>query len=685
MAGNIRDIAFYYLGNILSSPSASGSIDRISSRWARYYADDFFDPSFGDSYALAMAEFSEKARSSSSAQWLDCYRSKKLLQIKTRLFKIELDRVGAPKSLDGFKEVLKADRIADCFKLNAAEREVLRLLCLTQEHQCLNELYSDSVGNSYSVEVFKGNTSAKLGHLMNLSAIEVEKAFRPGGPLVSNGLIKVERESEFLTSWPLKKMLQSPNDGADLRATILTKMDQAELIGADFDFLGENYVYLFNLLKNALAKKARGVNVLLYGQPGTGKTELAKTLCSHIGADLYSCSDIAEREDDQDKWDVRLEETLMAMALLAGDRNSVLLFDEAEDVFNKGSQKDISKMFVNRLLEDNATPVIWTTNGIEEIDPAHLRRFSFALELRTPPFGARFRVWSTELQKNGLNLSQAEIAEIARDYELPPSFTSSAVRAAVLTDDSRAIRKTINGLEAAVNGCPKPLAPGNGKKKFDTALLRVDLDLVRLSVRLKSLRVKNFSMCLYGPPGTGKSEYATNLAKYLDMTILRRKASDLKSKWLGETEFKIAEAFREAAYGNYFLIFDEADSFLYNREKAERSWEVTEVNEMLAQMENHPLPFICATNLYETLDKASLRRFTFKVRFGYLDRPRVIKAFAHFFGFEHDPNLNNLTPGDFAQAARQAKIIGLSTPEEISQLLAQESALKGKKSNRIGF
>jgi SpoVK/Ycf46/Vps4 family AAA+-type ATPase len=652
----------------------------------RCYSEDFFGAAFGDEYTEAMIRLEDSISEGLACGWIESYGAKRMVRSKLRLFKNQIEKTGYPKSLNGFKETVKADRIAQCFKLTEVEREALRLLALVEENRCVKDLYHDCLRNSYSLELFKGDSLGRFGHLVNVPRIEIEKAFGPRGGLVSNGLVKIDDNDECSVSSSLKKMLRSPNDCLDPRASILTKMDRVELTGKDFDFLGENYRFLSSLLQKALAKNAKGVNVLLYGEPGTGKTELAKTLCHGIGADLYSSSELSLVGSDEDPSDVRLEETVTAMALLAQDRNSVLIFDEAQDIFNEKSENEISKFFINRLLEDNATPVIWTSNGIDEIDQAHLRRFSFALELRTPPFKARLRVWNSELRKNGLDLPQSEIERIARDYELPPSFTSSSVRAAVLTGDSRAILKTITGLEAAVNGGSRPLASRGGKHEFSTDLLRADVDLVRLGSRLKNLKMKNFSMCLYGPPGTGKSEYATYLAEVLDMRVLKRKASDLKSKWLGETEANIAQAFREAAYGNYFLIFDEADSFLHNRKNAQRSWEVTEVNEMLSQMESHPLPFVCSTNLYETLDRASLRRFTFKVRFDYLDRARVVKAFKHFFGFGHDPGVNFLTPGDFALAARKARILGISRPEEISLLLSREVGHKGLSAKKkIGF
>ena len=49
--------------------------------------------------------------------------------------------------------------------------------------------------------------------------------------------------------------------------------------------------------------------------------------------------------------------------------------------------------------------------------------------------------------------------------------------------------------------------------------------------------------------------------------------------------------------------------------RAQRTYEVTEVNEMLHGMERYAGIFVCTTNLFDGLDQAALRRFTFKIRF----------------------------------------------------------------------
>ena len=98
------------------------------------------------------------------------------------------------------------------------------------------------------------------------------------------------------------------------------------------------------------------------------------------------------------------------------------------------------------------------------------------------------------------------------------------------------------------------------------------------------------------------------------MKIIQKRASDLKDKYVGETEKRIAAAFAQAADQNAILVFDEADSFLRSRTSAQTSWEVSAVNEMLTQMENSQVPFICTTNLMKDIDNASLRRFLFKIK-----------------------------------------------------------------------
>ncbi len=126
------------------------------------------------------------------------------------------------------------------------------------------------------------------------------------------------------------------------------------------------------------------------------------------------------------------------------------------------------------------------------------------------------------------------------------------------------------------------------------------------------------NVLLSGPPGTGKTEFVKFLGRELDCPVETCMAGDLLSRYLGGTERNIREAFRTAAADRAILFIDEADGLFRSRAMAERSWEVTQVNELLHAMENFRGILLCATNSAQTLDPAAIRRFTFKLEFDYL-------------------------------------------------------------------
>ena len=201
---------------------------------------------------------------------------------------------------------------------------------------------------------------------------------------------------------------------------------------------------------------------------------------------------------------------------------------------------------------------------------------------------------------------------------------------------------------------------------------------------------RDVSLCFYGPPGTGKSAFARQLASAMSLEALLKRGSDLLSKWIGETERNIARAFEEAREENAFLIIDEAEGFLWNRAGAQKSWEVTMVNELLVQMETHPLPFACTTNHLDYIDSAAVRRFAFKVKFDFLTPAQSAEAYRRFFAAEPPAALRsvaNLTPGDFAVVAKKQRLLGQlgeAAPDAV-RLLEQEVAAKNLRAMKIGF
>ena len=120
---------------------------------------------------------------------------------------------------------------------------------------------------------------------------------------------------------------------------------------------------------------------------------------------------------------------------------------------------------------------------------------------------------------------------------------------------------------------------------------------------------------------------------------------------------------------------------------AKQSWQISQVNEMLTQMETAKHPFIATTNLIEKLDEASLRRFSFKIKFDWLSKSQLDLAVKRFFNVDLDlPAQWKLTPGDFVSVRKRTDIIGYDTPQELYNMLHQEVILKNLEgTKKIGF
>jgi tRNA A37 threonylcarbamoyladenosine biosynthesis protein TsaE len=234
-----------------------------------------------------------------------------------------------------------------------------------------------------------------------------------------------------------------------------------------------------------------------------------------------------------------------------------------------------------------------------------------------------------------------------------------------------------------------------GDAPYNPAYINSDTDLEALAGGIRS--AKSARLCLLGPPGAGKTACARWIARQLDMQIHAKSASDLLSRYLGGTEKLMARAFREAQEAGAVLLVDEVDSFLQERSKARVSWEITQVNEFLTQMEQFQGVFIASTNQMDGLDAAALRRFDLKARFGYL-RPEQSRGLlaAHLAAAGVAPadppaialldSIQVLTPGDFAAVARQHRFRPLAAADAWVSALEAECSLKPAFNRRIlGF
>jgi SpoVK/Ycf46/Vps4 family AAA+-type ATPase len=185
----------------------------------------------------------------------------------------------------------------------------------------------------------------------------------------------------------------------------------------------------------------------------------------------------------------------------------------------------------------------------------------------------------------------------------------------------------LNGDLRAVRARPlEPKKRATTKKgavlPYRPELINCDTDVAALAANLtgdSSVRI-----CSFGPPGIGKSAWARHLAESVGRPLIVKHGADILDKYIGGTEENIVEAFRDATETNSLLMLDEVDGFLPDRANASRHWEITQANQFLTAMEEFDGILVCATNLKERLDPATMRRFDFKIHFDYLETEQAV-------------------------------------------------------------
>ncbi len=625
------------------------------------------------------------------------------------------------------------DALANLLQLNQAERALLLYGTLARYQRDLRSLLVEFKVNN-APEAY-----AALADVAGVKAHEVAEALRAGSRLERIGMVEnLISEHNITDLADLMKvseklppvLMREYRDNNELMAVFTRPAARSTLNTSDFAFVKEDADVLIALLKNAVAGQEQGVNVLLYGPPGTGKTELARVVAQAAGLDLFEVES-SDRDGNALSGRDRYRSLQIAQVFLKSSKHSALLFDEVEDVFppisseaaqlmarsdqlSAPSSSSVNgKAWVNQILESNLVPTLWVTNRIEQIDPAFRRRFAYHLELRSPPPGAREGVVRKTLE--GVQVSEAFVAKLTARKGLTPAQIRTAVRFAKLTVGQEPLQKAnakadakvdAGAMQALLTGGPQAMmeslierqlknadvALGNkseaaGRKSvttYDLGMLNVEsrFEIPRIVEALKSRG--HGCLCFYGAPGTGKTALAEHIAKALDKPLIIKQASDLMSKYVGETEQNMAAMFREAEAEKAVLLLDEADSFLQDRRGAQRTYEVTEVNEMLQGMERHNGIFICTTNLLDRIDQAALRRFTFKIKFMPLTSVQREAMFvtealagnAELLSLDLRSRLAKLTqicPGDFAAVKRQTDILDalFSSDEFMGQLEAE--------------
>jgi len=593
-------------------------------------------------------------------------------------------------------------QISKLMTLNYAEEQILEFFILINQYEVLDET-ADLLGSNLN------STQAKkvISSILNIPLKSVNNAFKSSSKLSKSSIVTINKSStydlgnkvEIISDSFADDMLNLDEDISQMIKDAVRPCDTSSLKLKDYKHISKDIDIVMPYLKNAVETKKEGVNILFYGLPGTGKTELAKTISQTLKTKLFEIS-YADEDDESIDGYKRLKAFKIAQALLS-NQNILLMYDEAEDIFDSNDsplvpKRQDNKAWLNRILETNTIPTIWITNNIYSIDNAMVRRFDFSVEIPIPNKSKR-----AEIIKNYSNnlLDEQSIKVLAENENIAPALITRATRvvSSIDTDDKpKAFTQVLNNtLKAQGYKEIKEKIVTLLPNVYDPKFINTTTDLEILTQGIKEHQ--NARLCLYGAAGTGKSAFGRYIAETLNKPLLLKKGSDLISMWVGGTEKNIADAFEEAKEEKAVLVFDEVDSFLADRTQAKQSWEVTQVNEMLVQMENFEGIFIATTNLMDNLDKASLRRFDLKLEFDFLKAEQSWNMFLSYckdlklakpsISFKRGvESLRYLTPGDFAAVTRQNRFRPITDVKDFIQRLEDEIAVKNMSTgNVMGF
>ena len=593
------------------------------------------------------------------------------------------------------------EKLSEILELNEAEKTIFRFVFHLRAEKQMKDLarYLPNINLSQAIEI--------VADILSLSKDDIRKIFSKKHKLFAYGLIEFfyspDRLDEYL-NWgktlDFDDFLTQPLTEEMLLARCTLPTEKPTLSLSHFEHIKPTYELMLSHLKWSIDNAKKGTNILIYGLPGTGKTELAGLLSEVLNVSSYTMAYMDE-DDDVLGGQRRLENCRLAQRLLQ-DKSAVIIFDEIEDVFASSfmerSVAQENKAWVNQFLENNDVPMIWLSNSVSCIDNAYLRRFDLVFEMPDLPFSHKE------------NLIRSIVNELLSDDYIRHFSQVKALSPAVITRGLTVMKQAYpdcsqqDFAEKALNWFNQMLtAQGfrkieplvEGKIRYHLDWVACNDDIHKITEGLK--RTKRGRICCYGPPGTGKTAWANWLGQELGMSVLVCQGSDLLDMYVGGTEKKIAQAFAQAKENNMVLVFDEIDTFLFARENGQRSWERSQVNEMLTQIEKFEGLLVVSTNLMEGLDPAALRRFDLKLHFNYLKPEQAVKfaqeqantlSLPALTDVEQDcvAQLRNLTPGDFAAVARRHRFAPFENVDEWLKAIKAECEIKQENNRRsIGF
>ncbi|MEM8721878.1 MAG: AAA family ATPase [Cyanobacteria bacterium P01_G01_bin.39] len=321
--------------------------------------------------------------------------------------------------------------------------------------------------------------------------------------------------------------------------------------------------------------------MLLYGAPGTGKTQVARVLAQAAGCSFISLSIAEMRSQYVGESSKKLAQTFERARREAP---TILFIDEIDALFpqreSNVSQYEIE--LINQLLQEldgfkgSATGVfvVGATNYVERVDNAVRSRLNKVVEIPLPAQPERvdlLKLFAGEMQvapdvdwsriarllegKSGRDIRQivSEVGQHASDRLLPDQSLTINLEHFLTVIQSKAPQGELTWDDIIL---PTPI----------TEELKRLVKLVANYANLPPGINPPKGALLYGEPGTGKTQIARVLASVGQLYFKSYAPADIRSKWVGQSSRNLADVFNQARQQSpAILFFDEMESLFPNR------------------------------------------------------------------------------------------------------------------------
>jgi hypothetical protein len=260
-----------------------------------------------------------------------------------------------------------------------------------------------------------------LGRMAKLTDQAIEQLFESEANLFEKQKTFRPSHTQLLAPETIKAKTIFLNPSEKKQISVLKKLLQEDKLG--------NVMHRFDQ-----AGIARGIVVLLYGEPGTGKTESVYNLAKETGRNILMV-DIANLKDKyvgESEKHVKQLFTEYRKAAEYFDKLPILLFNESDAIISKrieitSSVDQMNNSIQNILLQEleNFEGILFATSNMNvNLDKAFERRFLYKVQFHVPDTTTRQKIWQSKLP----DLSEPDVQYLSHRYTFSGGQIDNVVR-----------------------------------------------------------------------------------------------------------------------------------------------------------------------------------------------------------------------------------------------------------------